>query len=164
MPHEIHPETPREGRLMNEVFDQFDIDQVTMACNHNGAPYGIEFGEMTLLSNSRLSLETAEFARDNGLYHEFHDACFKACFTDCHNIGDMEVLLGIAGNCGLDVASLAVALGDGRYTERVKAGSVEAKAAGVTAIPAFIIEGQPAIIGAVPEDRFREAFQKLQKN
>lgn len=149
---------------MVEVFNQFDIDQVTMACRQRGEPYGIKFGDMVTLSNTHLSLEGAEFARDNGRYHEFHNAVFKAYFTDGRNIGDMEVLLNIAEKCGIATSDFAASLDEGRYSERVEAGSVEAREKGVTAIPAFFIDGQPAITGAVAEDRFREVLQGLVKS
>lgn len=148
---------------MVEVFNQFDIDQVVMACRQHGARYGLEFGDMTILSNTRLALEAAEFARDNGRYHEFHNAVFKAYFTDGSNIGDLEVLLDIAESCGLERRAMTQALEQRRYTERVKEGGVQARNRGVTAIPAFFIEDRPVITGAVPEERFREALQGLSR-
>ncbi len=66
---------------MTERFNQFDIDQAVITCNQRGKPYGIAFGDMALLSNTRLSLEAAEYAREHGAYHAFHDAVFKAGFT-----------------------------------------------------------------------------------
>jgi len=149
---------------MVEVFNQFDIDQVTMACRQKGAPYGVEFGDLALLSNTRLSLEAAEFARDAGVYVSYHHAVFEAYFTHGRNIGDMEVLLSIAESCGLNVIAMADALEQGVYTERVKSGSIEAKQMGVTAIPAFFIEDESAITGAVAEDRFREVLQRVIKS
>lgn len=148
---------------MVEMFNQLDIDQVVMACRQHGARYGLEFGDMAHLSNTRLSLEAAEFARDNGLYHEFHRAVFKAYFTDARNIGDLEVLLSIADSCGLERGPLATALEEKTFASRVEAGSAEARKRGVRAIPAFFIEDRPVITGAVPEDRFREVLQSLSR-
>jgi predicted DsbA family dithiol-disulfide isomerase len=144
---------------MDELFDRFDIDQVTMTCNRRGEPYGIRFTEMTLLSNSRLALEAAEFARDAGRYRAFHERMFRACFTEGRNIGDMNVILDVAGNSGLDATALTDALADRRYGQRVEDGSRRAREAGVTAIPTFIIEGQPAVTGAVNESILREKIQ-----
>ncbi|MBG0790334.1 MAG: DsbA family oxidoreductase [Desulfovibrionaceae bacterium] len=164
VPHELHPETPPQGQNMEELYNRFDIDNITGVLRQRGAPYGIEFGDMTLLANSRLALEAAEFARDHDGYHAMHMALFKAYFTDGKNIGDRAVLRGVARNCGLDTEALDKALNRGMYAERVRRGSLAAKQAGVTAIPTFVIEGQPPITGAVAENLFREALQRAAKN
>ena len=146
---------------MTDLFNQFDIDQVTQTCQQRGKPYGISFGTMDKLSNTHLSLEAAEYARDQGRYDEFHHNTFKAYFSDGKDIGNMEVLLEVAKESGLDADELQAALTDKRYAERVSNGSKSAKESGVTAIPAFFIEGGDSITGAVSEDRFREALQSI---
>ncbi len=100
--HELHPETPRQGVLLAEVFDPFDIEQVTFECRRRGEPYGLAFGELTWLSNTRMALEVAEFARDVGRFEAFHHAMFKAYFTDGRDIGDRAVIRSVAEECGLD--------------------------------------------------------------
>jgi predicted DsbA family dithiol-disulfide isomerase len=163
LPHELHPETPPEGQALDDLFDRFDIDQVTMTCNRRGGPYGIGFTRMTLLANSRLALEAAEFARDAGRFHDFHGRMFRAGFTEGRNIGDMAVVLDVAGRSGLDPAGLKEALADHRYAARVADGSRRAGEAGVTALPTFLVEGRPRITGAVDESVLRQALEAALK-
>ncbi|BDQ34084.1 hypothetical protein JCM14722_16260 [Pseudodesulfovibrio portus] len=144
---------------MTDLFNRFDIDNITGVLRQRGRPYGIEFGDMSRLSNSRLALETGEFARDHGDYHRVHMALFKAYFTFGRDIGDRAVLRSVAGDCGLDPNELMAALEEGRYTEQVRRGSDAARRDKVTAVPTFIIRGCPAITGAVNETLFREALQ-----
>ncbi len=160
IPKELHPETPPEGRLAADFIDPFDLEQVVMTCNQRGAPYGIEFNEITVLANSRLALEAAEFAREAGSFPVFHDQMFRAYFTHGRNIGDMAVVLDVAAECGLDVHALKEALEDHRYSPKIEEGIAMAKAAGVTAIPTFLIEGQLPITGAVNDDLLRRALQR----
>ena len=134
-----------------------------MACRQKAAPYGLTFGDMKWLSNSRMSLEAAEFARDKGAYDAFHHEAFKAYFTDGIDIGNMQELLSIAERLDLNTTELESALKDGTFTERVKQGSEKAKQLGVTAVPSFFIEDLPVITGAVSEERFREALDSLSK-
>lgn len=131
-----------------------------MTCNRRGEPYGIRFGEMTRLPNSRLALEGAEFARDHGLFEPYHERLFRAFFTDGRDIGDPAVIVEEGAACGLDPAGLAAALADRRYGRRVAEGSEAARRAGVTALPTFAIEGGRTITGAVNETLFRDALEQ----
>ena len=157
--HELHPETPAGGVVLAERYDPFDVDQVMYECRRRGEPYGLTFGQPTILSNTRLALEAAEFARDAGAFHTFHQAMFKAYFSDGRDVGDRAVIREVAQACGLDVVALEKALDQRTYAERIEAAGKEAAERGVTAIPCFFIEDQPPLIGAVDEARFRERLQ-----
>jgi predicted DsbA family dithiol-disulfide isomerase len=157
--HELHPETPAEGVVLAEKYDPFDVDQVMFECRRRGEPYGLTFGQPTILSNTRLALEAAEFARDAGKFHDFHQAMFKAYFSDGRDVGDRAVIREVAQACALDTAALDLALDQRTYGERIEAAGKAAAERGVTAIPCFFIEDQPPLIGAVDEDRFRERLQ-----
>lgn len=127
-----------------------------------GEPYGLIFGNLSTLCNSRLALEAAEFARDMGRYGVFHDAVFKAYFTDGRNIGDKQELLDIATSIGLEPAALGRALDEKQYGERVERGSILAREKSVTVLPSFFIEDLDGIIGATSETTFRKALQGIQ--
>lgn len=161
MPHEIHPDTPEDGRLMTDLFSQVDVDGVLDACRQHGEKYGIEFRDMEMLRNTRKALAAAEFARDHGRYDAFHHAVFKAYFSHGRDIGSVDILMDIASSCGLDGNLLASSLESGIYLERLAEGSTKARSMGVRAIPAFFIEDQPAITGAVPEARFRDILDRM---
>jgi predicted DsbA family dithiol-disulfide isomerase len=149
---------------MTELFSEFDINNVVATCNQRGAPYGLHFGNLRHLSNSRLALEAAEFARDYGKYDIFHHAVFKAYFTNLEDIGDHNVLHRIARTCGIDPTKLQTALDEKRYSRHITNGSKLAQEAQVTAIPTFVIEGKQSITGAVHEDRLRSILETERKN
>ena len=115
---------------------------------------------MRHLSNTRLALQAAEFAREQGVFHAFHSAVFRAYFTDGEDVGDTAVLLDVGERCGLDRGQLALALEEQRFAGQVAQGSEAARAAGVTALPTFLVEDLPPITGAVSEEAFRKALQK----
>ena len=160
---EIHPETPPEGRPVTDLFSQHDIDHVLSVCRQRVKPYGLTFGERPWLSNSRLSLEAAEYARDMGCYDALHHGLFEAYFSDGEDIGSMDVLLRVAGENGLQPSKLEPLLETGKYSVRVSQGSAEAKKRGVTAVPTFFVEDLPAITGAVHEDKLRAVLQSIAK-
>ena len=107
---------------------------------------GVHFGELSLLSNSRMALEASEYARDAGCFDSFHDRIFRAYFTETRDIGDVDVLLELAQEEDLDTADLRVALQEGRYTSRLNETRREGQQLGINAVPTFIINGKFRIL------------------
>jgi len=127
-----------------------------------GAPYGIEFGRLSLLPNSRPALAAGEFARDQGRYEAFHDRLFKAYFTETRDIGRLEVLLEKAEATGLDPVALEEALRGKRYESRLDQARQEADSLGVHAIPTFFINGaETRIVGAQSLEVFQKTLRGL---
>ena len=112
---------------------------------------GLPFGVRTRWANSRLALEAAAWAREQGVaaHDVFHRAVFRAYFVDALNIGDVEVLADLAARCGLEPDDLRRALAEGEYREAVQRQIDEARALGVTAVPTFVAGGY-AVVGAHP--------------
>lgn len=158
---EIHPETPAEGVLLSERFKGMRVEGMYDNLRQAGEPYGIKFGNLQLLSNSRKSLEASEFARDHGKFHEFHEAVFHAYFTEARDIGDVQVLLDVAKQVGLETAELQAALEDGRYLPRLEQASQEAYQYGINGTPTFIINDKYKVYGAQPFEVFRNALKRI---
>jgi predicted DsbA family dithiol-disulfide isomerase len=154
---ELHPETPPEGIPLSSRFPGLDQEGMIRQLNHSGAPYGIQFGNLHHLSNSKLALEAAEFARDNGVFHQFHDAVFKAYFVDGLDIGLRKTILDLAAMLGLPIDELGRALDTGKYRPTIVTNGQQAKKMGINAIPAFLFEdGKDRIIGAQSFETFRK--------
>jgi predicted DsbA family dithiol-disulfide isomerase len=119
------------------------------------AELGLPFEPPTLLSNSRLVIEAAEFARDAGKHAEFHRAALAAYFAHGRDIGEREVLAELALEVGLDTASLRQALDDGRYAGRHQDAHEEACRLGITGVPTYIFADGARVVGAQPLDAFR---------
>ena len=56
--------------------------------------------------DSRLAFETAFFSRTAGRFDTVHRALFKAYFEDGRDIGNVDILLDIANECGVDRTEL----------------------------------------------------------
>jgi predicted DsbA family dithiol-disulfide isomerase len=161
---ELHPETPLEGISIAKRFPGVDVDGMMAHLNNSGAPYGIRFGNLQRLSNSKLALQAGEFARDQGMFHEFHDRLFRAYFTEVLDIGRMDVLLGLSEETGLNTDDLKSALGNGKYLPRLAEAAQEARKQDVVAIPAFFFHNGTMghrIGGAQPLAMFQEALRTL---
>lgn len=129
--------------------------------NIMGAPYNISFEEMSWAANTNLALQASEYARDHGKFHEYHDQLLYANFTEGKNLGEIDVLLYLAQNVGLDSQGLKVALEENHYQNRLLGAKQEAEKDQVTATPTFIINDHYKIVGAQTIQNFRKIFQEI---
>jgi predicted DsbA family dithiol-disulfide isomerase len=155
LPFEIHPETPPEGVLWKDYFPGMNPEAFFRKLDDRGKKMGVRFGPQPLMNNSRKAMQGGEFAKEHGRYGAYHEAVFRAFFTDCLNIGDQKVILDLAKGVGLDAVALNAALEDGTYMPRLQETSRKAKMKGISAAPTFVIEGYGEISGAQPFDTFR---------
>jgi predicted DsbA family dithiol-disulfide isomerase len=129
----------------------------------HGKEFGIVFGELSVLSNSRLSLEASEYARDNGKFEQFHDQIFHAYFTEAMDIGNAEILCNIASVCGLDPVEMMKALEDDCYKLRLDESRKEGLKIQLTGVPTYSINDTHKIVGAQPVKVFTDILDKIAK-
>jgi predicted DsbA family dithiol-disulfide isomerase len=158
--YEIHPETPAAGISLERLFGpgfRAGHRAVAARCEE----LGLAFQPSGVLSNSRLAVEAAEFARDAGRHSEFHRAVLSAYFAQGLDIGDAGVLREIAGKLGLDQDALGEALATGSYAGKRVAAEAEARQLGVTAVPTFIFERSTRVVGAQQIEYFRQLLREI---
>jgi predicted DsbA family dithiol-disulfide isomerase len=158
--YEIHPETPVEGVLLERLFGP-GVRQSQEGQRRRCAELGLPFEPPQVLSNSRLAVEAAEFARDAGRHAEFHRALLGAYFTLGRDIGDLEVLSGLAAETGLDPVALRAQLAAGAYSSVREDAYQEARALGITGVPTFIFAGGVRVVGAQPLEYFRRVLEEM---
>ena len=112
---EIHPEVPKEGRPIQEVLPGVDLMERKKKLNDLGAAVGLTPGEKVFVPNTHWVLSAVEFARESNKLHAWIDAVYHASFVEKKNIGDMDVIMAIACQVGLDEALLRQSLEVGRY-------------------------------------------------
>ncbi len=128
-----------------------------------GIKMDVRFGPQPLMSNSRMAMQGGEFAKEHGKFDAYHEAVFRAFFTDCRDIGNQEVILDLAKGVGLDASALSAALENDIYMTRLQEASKMAKMNGFNAAPTFVIDGYGSISGAQPTDSFRTILRGVQK-
>jgi predicted DsbA family dithiol-disulfide isomerase len=159
-PYLLRPETPPEGMPARRIVA---ADAPPTPMEQRGQELGINFkrGRPTT-SYSHLALEAAEFAFQ---YSEnpwaFHRRLFKAYFEDLKDIGDVDVLVRLADEMGVDGKSLRQALADRRYEHEVDEGIAWSRSIGVTAIPTFVFNERQGMVGAQELPAFREMMQRV---
>ena len=112
----LHPETPAEGkkREPNSARDE----RMKALMDQEGLPYT---AGRAMTYNSRLAQELAKWAESQGKGYEIHDPLFRAFFVDAKNIGDPDVLAGIAASIGLPKDEALEALHSRAFKDAVDA-------------------------------------------
>lgn len=159
--YELHPETPKEGVLLVERFPDYDLDALFEELRIKGGKYGCEFGNITLLSNSRMALEACEFAKDHGKHDIFHTAMFRAYFSQARDIGQISVVLDVGAQVGLDTNKLLKALTKRRYEDRLEKGHEEGALYDVSVLPTFVFNEKDKIVGLRSIEIFRQLIKGL---
>ena len=107
---------------------------------------------------SRLAHEAAKWADKQGCFEEYNLALFRAFFEHGKNIGEIEILKGLAADLNLDAESLQVSLEKGAYTAMILADENEARQVGVRAVPAFVVNGKVQAAGVQSAEILRTFF------
>lgn len=160
MSYEIHPETPPEGVSLEQIFGpgaRAHLEPLRRRC----IELGLHFDPPSRLSNTRLAVEAAEFARDAGKHAGFHREVLAAYFARAEDVGDVEVLVQAADNVGLDSVALRRALASGAYVARREAAAQEARRLSITGVPTYIFADGARIVGAQPLDYFRRVLSGM---
>ena len=128
-----------------------------------GDALGIKFTRgREITSYSHLALEAAEFASQYSRDPQaFHKRLLKAYFEELLDIGEVDVLVRLAEECGMPGPSLREALVDRRYEAHVDEGIAWSRAIGVTAIPTFVFNERLGMVGAQELPAFREMMKRV---
>src|SRR5438128_1170625 len=97
----LHPDTPREGLLLKDLFAgrRIDLGAAHARLKSLMDAEGLQFNQRTHTYNSRLAQELAKG------FDSTRDPLYKAYFEEGRNIGDIEVLVGVAQSVGIPTAA-----------------------------------------------------------
>jgi predicted DsbA family dithiol-disulfide isomerase len=111
-----------------------------------------------LTGNTLDAHQLVHLAASHGREDEMIERLYKAYFTEQRSIFDLDSLISLATDQGLDTEEVRKALVAGRYVEDVMRDSNEARSLGVTGVPFFVIDGRYGISGAQATDVFSRAL------
>lgn len=111
-------------------------------------------------ANTLKAHQLIHFAKKQGKQMEAEEILFKSYFTDGKNIDDLETLLTLGEEIGLEAESLKVELQENRFADEVQADIFEAQQLGVNGVPFFVFNRKYAVSGAQPSQVFLETLDK----
>jgi predicted DsbA family dithiol-disulfide isomerase len=147
----LHPETPAEGRSLEDLFRGRNVDRKAMHAQMKARmdAEGLPYGERTMTYNSRLAQELGKWADTQPGGEALHDALFRAYFVEARDISQPAVLLEIAGRVGLPVDAAREVIEKRTFKAAVDADWEISRRVGVTGVPTFVA-GRYGVVGAQP--------------
>lgn len=138
-----------EARTLNE--------HVTAMAAEEGLTYKMD---QAVVANSFMAHRMTHFAKTKGKQLELEELLFKSYFTEGKNIDDLETLLQLGEEIGLDKNELKSILEGNQFAEDVQKDIYEAHQVGLKGVPFFVYNNQYGISGAQPKELFEQTLQQ----
>lgn len=102
-----------------------------------------------------------KWAGEQGKQTGMKQALFAAYFGKAEKVSDHDVLIKCVESLGLDAAKAKDVLNSDLYAAEVREDEATYQKAGVTGVPAYIINGKYLISGAQEPDTLVQAFEEI---
>ena len=165
---ELAPDTPKDfdgsaddylTRVRGFAPEQVKVMQAQVTAL--AAAEGLDFQ----LSTSRTGPTTdahrlLHLAADRGLGDELKERLLRAYFTEGQPIADVDTLVGLGAEVGLDPAEARQVLDSDAYLAAVNADLAQARAYGITGVPFFVVDQKFGVSGAQDSAVFADLLDK----
>jgi predicted DsbA family dithiol-disulfide isomerase len=125
--------------------------QVTEMAAQAGLTYHLD---KAVVANSFDAHRFTHYAKAHGLGEAAEEALFKAYFTDGKNMDDIETLVDLGVEIGLNETDLRNALNSDAYAGAVHRDIYEAQALNIRGVPFFVMNNRYAVSGAQATEVF----------
>ncbi|MGZ4033722.1 MAG: DsbA family oxidoreductase [Bacteroidia bacterium] len=132
-------------------------DRVIMMAKEVGLNYDFD---KAIVANSFNAHRLIQFAKKSGKGSAAEERLFKAYFTEGKNIDDLQTLITLGLEIGLDRQETERVLTSAVYSEEVEKDIYEAQQVGVRGVPFFVLERKYAVSGAQDSAVFLDAMNK----
>lgn len=153
---ELDPTTPPEhplsmrdglarkyGRSADEA--QGMMDHMTRVAADEGLEYHFE---RTRIGNTFLAHQLIHHAATHGRQDAMKERLLRAYMSEGALVSDLDTLVRLAEETGLDGAEVRAALLDGRHAHAVRQDEAQAQALGISGVPFFVLGGKYGVNGA----------------
>ena len=124
---------------------------------------GVNFEKLQerLTANTFDAHRLVKWADEQGKQTEMKQALFEAYFGKALDVSDQSVLLGCVEAVGLDPAAAKAVLESDQFSTAVRDDEATYQKAGVSSVPAFIVNRKYLISGAQDPEVLVKAFQDI---
>lgn len=154
----LRPDTPKEGKPRT-LRPGETPGSLSEPLKTHAEQAGLVMRRPPLTSWAMYALEATEYAKEKGAWQAVHRGLYRAYWEDGKDLGNLDVVRGVAESSGLDWTELRDRLESRHYASAVTAQYQEALALGIRGIPAFAI-GNILFTGARPYEVFKLVMDK----
>jgi predicted DsbA family dithiol-disulfide isomerase len=167
-PFELNPDLPWDGveraaYLAAKLGDETRIAAVDDTLKALGAGVGVRFrfDLIERMPNTRRSHLLIAHAGRHGLQGKVKDRVMQAYFEEGTDIGELDELVRLGGECGLSEreARSALVLREGQ--DGVVAAERHASVLGISGVPTLVFDGQYTISGAQEPEVLAKVFDQV---
>ncbi len=168
-PYQLNPTMPREGKNRREYyqnkFGESGTKNLRTMLSDAGADSGINFCDKpeAMAPNTLSAHLLMEIAEQNESIDMdvLSEKLFIAHHVDCENIGDIQVLLRIAQESGMQATDIREKLSSLEDESRVSEIIQQSQKRGISGVPTFIFNNKYAVSGAQTAENLSQTFDQI---
>lgn len=168
-PFELNPDMGSEGQnLAEHITEKYGSTPAQSAENRKriielGTSLGIDFqfSDDSRIVNTFAAHQLLGWSQEKGLQHPLKMALFKAHFTDARDVSDIDVLVEVAGDVGLDAAEAQQVLTSGSHADATRQGQAFWTSRGVSGVPSMVFDQRYLLTGAQGAQTYAQMLEKV---
>jgi len=110
--------------------------------------------------NTLLAHELLHLAAEHGLRNELKERLLHAYFEEGRPVFDVDALVALGAEVGLDESESRAALTDRRFLAAVRQDAATAQALGATGVPFFVVDRKYGAAGAQPAELLLQILER----
>jgi predicted DsbA family dithiol-disulfide isomerase len=168
-PFELNPQMPKEGQEITEhITEKYGIsveqsNQNRAMIKQRGLEVGYEFGNRSSgrIYNTFDAHRLLHWAKEHGKQTALKLALFDLYFKQNGDPSDHQTLREISQQVGLEQSRAQAILASDEYAQEVRKLQRHYQAAGISSVPAVIINNKHLISGGQPAHVFEQAMREI---
>jgi predicted DsbA family dithiol-disulfide isomerase len=156
---ETHPTLPALAAKYGASEDAMraNMAQVEQVAAGEGLEYHLADG---VSGNTLRAHELLHLAAEHGLRNQLKERLLHAHFEEGRSVFDVDSLVALGAEVGLDETEAREALGDRRYLAAVHQDAATAQALGATGVPFFVVDRTYGAAGAQPAELLLQILER----
>lgn len=167
-PFFLNPDTPPEGEpylpfLEKKFGGRAPVEALFERVRAAGRVYGLEyaFEKIERRANTLQAHRLIHWAQQHGDAERLVERLFVAQFQRGEPLGDLDLLVRVAAECGYPADTVAAFLASTEGAAIVRAMEAEARSAGITMVPTFIVDRKVIVVGAEDPVILADAIRRV---
>ncbi len=167
-PWQLNPDMPAAGMPIDEYFarrfgSRDNIEPVLESLADEGRSLGIDFrfDRLSLVPNTMAAHQVIYLAQSQGADQSLlAETLMSAFFEHGADLGDTDLLAGLARRAGLTAEDVIIALEGSSMRAAVQSREAQVRASGLSGVPGFMLNRRLLLVGAQESDVMINAFDR----